>query len=511
VLGSGPAGARRGRAMRPFFEKLCLLLVALFGVPPVLADGGPKPDSTLAVVERTAATEALRQALDAIFSDRSLRGARVGVEVVDLDRGAVLYSRGAEMLLNPASVTKALTSALALIRLGPEYTYTTTLWATSEPRGETLGGDLYLRGSGDPKVVTEQIYKLASNVAALGIREVRGDLVVDESFFDAVRLGPGWEQDRSERPYQAPVGAASANFNAIEVLVYPGPRVGAPARVVTDPQTAYVKIDSEATTGPAGGRTKVRVESIPDGNHNVLKVTGKIALRHPGWVTWRKIDHPPFYFGTLLVEMLSRVGVRLRGKVRVGAIPAGARRLTWIRSPPLAVLLKDMNKVSQNFMAEQILKTVGALTSGKPGSWENGAQALEVFLEDLGIPKGTYVFKNGSGLNDVNRFSARQVVRVLSFMRERFQVAAEFLASLAVAGADGSVKRRLRSPDTYRRLRVKTGWLRGVSCLAGYVGTKAGRTLAFAVLINNLSRKSIGHLVQQKLAKALVEYPGSAP
>jgi D-alanyl-D-alanine carboxypeptidase/D-alanyl-D-alanine-endopeptidase (penicillin-binding protein 4) len=502
--------------MRPSFQNLWVFFAVVSGIEAALADGGAPPIPAPVTVERPAVapapgTEALRAALDAIFADKGLRGASVGIEVADLDRRAVLYSRGAETLLNPASVTKALTSALALTRLGPEYTFTTTLLSVSEPEGETLAGDLHLRGAGDPKLVTEQIYKLASNVAALGIRGIHGDLVVDESFFDAVRLGPGWEQDDSERPYQAPIGAASANFNAVEVLVYPGPKAGAPTRVVTDPQTAYVKIDSEATTGPAGARTKIKVRSVPDGNRNVLKVTGKIALRHPGWSTWRKIDHPPRYLGTLLVEMLGRVGVRLKGKVRVGRVPEGARRLTWIRSPPLGVLLRDMNKVSQNFMAEQILKTVGAQTSGKPGSWENGGRALELFLQELGIPRGTYVFKNGSGLNDVNRFSARQIVKVLAFMYQRFQVAAEYLASLAVAGADGSVKRRLRSPDTFRRLRVKTGWLRGVSCLAGYVGTKAGGSLAFAVLLNNLPRGGVGHRIQRRLAKALVEFPVAAP
>jgi D-alanyl-D-alanine carboxypeptidase/D-alanyl-D-alanine-endopeptidase (penicillin-binding protein 4) len=448
----------------------------------------------------------LRRALDRLLGQPALRGARVSAQVFDLDRGEVVYERNPGELVNPASVTKVVTAAAALVRLGPEYRYKTAVKASERPSGAIVDGHLFVRGSGDPLLVTERMYKLATNVASAGVRQVRGDLVIDDSFFDKERRGPGWDQDPSDRPYQAPIGAASVNFNAIEVFVYPGARRGLPVRVLTNPETSYVRVDNQAVTAGAGARTRITVRSIDEKGANVLRVTGRIARGHPGYRTWRKIDHPIRYFGTLFRELLAQVGVKVRGRIRAGRAPAGAATLAQVKSPALEVLLRDVNKFSQNFMAEQILKTLGARASGEPGSWKNGARVVEAFLEEVGVPGGTYLYKNGSGLNDVNRFSAAQVVKVLAHMQKRFQVGPEFLASLAVAGADGSVKRRLHTRDVYRRLRVKTGWLRGVSSLAGYVGARGGR-LAFALLVNGLRSAAIGHRLQQQVARTLAAFP----
>jgi D-alanyl-D-alanine carboxypeptidase/D-alanyl-D-alanine-endopeptidase (penicillin-binding protein 4) len=455
------------------------------------------------------AREALRRALDAALSRKRLRGARAGAIVVDITSGETLYERDADTLFNPASVSKVLTTAAALRRLGPEFRFVTFAFADSKPRGPVVRGHIYVKGSGDPKLTTEGVFKLAAHIAAQGIREVRGDLVVDESYFDAETRGAGWDQDASDRPYQAPVGAASVNFNALEVKVFPGAKPGAAARVLTDPPTRFVRIDNQAKTAGPGGSTKIVVRSVAEKDHNVLRVRGRIALRHPGWSTWRKVDHPARYFGTLLHEMLARLDVRVRGRVRVATTPASAEPVARHLSPQLSALVADMNKVSQNFMAEQVLKSLGAQTAGAPGSWPNGIRAVEDFLAEIGVARGTYVFRNGSGLNDVNRLTPRQVASVLFHMYAHFGTSAEFVASLAVAGADGSVKRRMRGGSFYRRLRVKTGWLRGVSCLAGYSG--GGRPLAFALFLNGVRSSGDGHAAQRRVARALTAFPASGP
>ena len=472
--------------------------------PTAVSPTAASPTAAAAVPNLGAAKKVLGAALERALGRRALRGAKVGLVVVDLVSGEVVYERAPDRLLNPASVTKVITAAVALRRLGPEFRFVTTVATVEKPEQEKLAGHLYVQGSGDPKLTTEMMYKLASNVASMGVREVTGDIVVDESYFDGQRLGAGWEQDPSDRPYQAPVGAASVNFNALEVRVLPGHKPGAPARAFTDPATSYVRIENDATTVGAGGGTKIVARSVQKGDHNVIEVSGKIALRHPGWTTWRKLDHPPLYFGTLFKEMLFRLGVKVSGKVRPGLTPPEARPLAVIRSPQLGLLISDMNKVSQNFMAEQILKTVGAQTAGKPGSWENGVRAVETLLEEWKIPRGSYTFKNGSGLNDVNRFTPRQLVTVLSRMYAHFPTAAEFVASLAVSGADGSVKRRLAAKELYRRVRVKTGWLRGVSCLAGYVGAR--RPLAFALFLNGVKNSGAGSRAQKDVARSLAAY-----
>lgn len=450
---------------------------------------------------------ALTRALDAALSKRYVRGARASLVVVDLESGDTLYTRNGDALMNPASVTKVVTAAAALRRLGPEFRFITTVFAKEAPTGPALSGELFVKGSGDPKLTTENMYKLASSIAATGVRKLEGALVVDESYFDAERLGAGWEQDQSDRPYQAPVGAASVNFNAIEVRVYPGARAGAPARVFTDPGTAFVQLDNRAVTTRKGGGTRLKVKSVAAGERATMKVEGRIALGHKGYSTWRKLDNPPMYFGTLLRELLGQVGVSVTGGVRVGKVPDDAVPIAKVTSPALSLLVTDMNKVSQNFMAEQLVKTLGAQTAGAPGSWKSGVAAVESFLDELGIPTGSYTFRNGSGLNDVNRFTARQIVTLLTAMWGHFQTASEFVSSLAVAGADGSVKRRLRGEALRRRVRVKTGWLRGVSCLAGYAG--GPRPLAFALFLNGVSSSAIGHRTQRRISRILAAFPES--
>ena len=483
---TGPTGARGGG-------------LAEAAPRAALADtrGAPLTDA-----ERTK----LRALLDAAVAKKAVRGAKAGLVVVDLRSGETLYERNADMLLNPASVTKVVTAATALRRLGPEFRFVTTVFAAQAPTGPALAGELFVKGSGDPKLTTENMYKLASSIAALGVRTVGGGIVVDESYFDTERLGAGWEQDASDRPYQAPAGAASVNFNALEVRVYPGDAPGKPARVFTDPATAFVRIDNTAVTTRKANRTKLKVKSVPERGRTVMKVEGRIAVGHAGYSTWRKIDNPPLYFGTLLREVLGQVGVKVQGEVRVGKVPDDAVPLTKVVSPSLALLVTDMNKVSQNFMAEQLLKTVGAQTAGAPGSWKSGIAAVQHFLSEIGIAANSYTFQNGSGLNDVNRFTARQVVTLLAHMWGHFPTAAEFVSSLAVAGADGSVKRRLRGAAMLRRVRVKTGWLRGVSCLAGYAG--GPRPVAFALFLNGVPGSAVGHRAQQRVSRILALFPG---
>jgi D-alanyl-D-alanine carboxypeptidase/D-alanyl-D-alanine-endopeptidase (penicillin-binding protein 4) len=199
---------------------------------------------------------------------------------------------------------------------------------------------------------------------------------------------------------------------------------------------------------------------------------------------WRRIDDPTLFFGHSFKALLEQRGIKV-GRVRAGRAPESARLLLVSQSDPLAEIVRRLNKTSNNFTAEQLLKALGAELKGAPGTWPKGVEAAEEFLAEVGVPRGSYVLRNGSGLNDANRLSARQLVTLLRAMWARFPLQPEYLVSLPVAGRDGTIRWRMDGTQAAGRLRAKTGTLEGVVSLSGYVQEASGRVLAFAVLVND--------------------------
>ncbi len=440
-------------------------------------EGGPSP---------------LAAGLDDLVLDGPLAEARTGVCVASLDTGAVLYARGADQLLNPASNVKLFTAAAALARLGPEHRFDTEV-STDAASAGLPGGQarvLYLRGKGDPSLVTERLHALAADLLHLGLRHV-GDLVLDDGWFDAVRVGPGFDQEDGDRAYLAPAGALSLNYNTVAVHVGPGERPGAPGRVELEPDSAFFEVVNRTTTGgPRSARRLVIASTpLPGGRQRVL-VEGRLPARGRTSVTWRRVDDPPRYLGETFRRLLEQHGVKVTGRVKLGPVAPDAALLHVAESEPLGVLVRRLQKSSNNFMAEQLVKALGAAAAGPPGTWASGVAAVEAFLAEVGIPRGAYLMKNGSGLNDANRFSARQTVQLLVAMARRLPLAAEFLAALPVAGRDGTIRSRMEGTDAAGQVLAKTGTLDGVVALSGYVETAGRERLAFAVLVNDHGRRA---------------------
>jgi D-alanyl-D-alanine carboxypeptidase/D-alanyl-D-alanine-endopeptidase (penicillin-binding protein 4) len=394
-----------------------------------------------------------------------------------------VFAHNPDLLVNPASVTKIFTTAAALWLLHPEYRFETELISNARPERGVVKGPLYVRGTGDPFMVSERMTYLAMELKAYGLRKVEGPLILDDSYFDDVSSGPGWSQDDTSEPYQAPMGALSLNFNSVSVLVFPAEAVSAPARIELLPSSEAFKVENQVTTVPRGTRVRVRVS--PLGRQTKILAKGQIGVEHPGLRTMVRVEDPSWYFGYSLIEALRREGIQIGKTVRRGKAPERGNLLLTFRSPSLGELIRTVNKRSQNFMAEQLYKTLGAEFLGPPGSWWKGQQVITAFMEEeVGVPAGSYVLHNGSGLNDTNRVSAAQVVKLLRTMAKRHDVRADFEASLAVGGADGTVAGRFTAPDVARALRVKTGSLGNVRALAGYVTSRNGETFAFAFLVS---------------------------
>ena len=433
-----------------------------------------------AAAEPASTPKDLAAALRAIVDGSPIAGARAGVLVTDVESGEVLYERDADVLLNPASNVKLVTSAAALARLGPAYRFDTEFLVDGNPGLRTL----YVRGKGDPSLVTERLWAIAGDLQHVGLRRI-GDIVLDEGFFDAERRGPGYDQEDGDRSYLAPAGAVSLNWNTVAVHVGPGDRRGARGRVELEPGSDYFEVENRTTTVAARARRRVEVSSTSARGHQRIVVSGKIPLGSRVQVVWRRIDEPGLYFGHTLAKLLELRGVKVTGRVRSGPVAQGARLVHVAESDMLADIVRRLNKTSNNFVAEQLLKTVGAQVKGAPGSWAKGVEAVQDFLAEIGVPRGAYVMRNGSGLNDTNRLSARQLVAVLRAMWARFPLQPEYLASLPVAGRDGTIRYRMEGTEAEGRLRAKTGTLDHVTSLSGYVQTAARRTLAFSIMVND--------------------------
>ncbi len=490
--------------MRPLILALPLLFAApsSHGAPPRLAPIVPVTQSAVAPERRAAERTELKAAIDEVFKTAAYNGARVGAKVVSLDDGSTLYERNADDLLNPASNVKLFSSAAALARLGSDYRFTTDFLVDKGARergGNVLGaagevrGNLYVVGRGDPTITTEVLYGLALQLRYHGLRSVSGDLVLDDSYFDGQRIGPGYDQEKTDRAYLAPTGALSLNWNSAGIVIAPGEREGRPAQVELSPASPYFVVENRVVTVASKKLRRLSVSSTPaPGGKQRIVVTGRIALGDEPMQLWKKIDNPPLYFGESLKAMLAANGVRVKGKVRVGLAPKDGAVFYVRRSDSLDLVLKRVNKNSSNFTAEQLVKTLGAQVSGAQGSWSNGLAAVEGFLAEAGIPRGTYIMKNGSGLNDANRFSASQLCTLLRAMWERSTSSPEFLSSLGIAGRDGTLAFRMSSTEAAGRLRAKTGTLENVSALSGVVETVGGEHFAFALMVNDFAQRTVG-------------------
>ena len=456
------------------------------------------------------AERGLTDRLKEILSDPVLNDAMVGVHVHSLTDNKALFTRNGTRLFNPASNVKLVTTAAALWFLGPNYKFRTTVYRDRGLKEGVVDGNLYIKGHGDPTLTNESIFGLVNEVALRGIKKIDGDLIVDDSFFDQVYEGPGWEQEASDQSYAPPVSGLSTNYGTFRVRILPGNRVGMPAQVSVYPPVPGIKIASTVQTKGRGTPRRLWLgTSWEDKGQIALTVRGRMAINDfSGASFYKRVQHPTQYAGEVLAEFLKMRGVELTGKVVLGKLPK--ERLVPVAShysKSLASVVSTLNKYSNNFIAEQILKTMGAEIIGQPGTWEKGCEVVARYLNEVGIKKDSFVFGNGSGLNDINRLTPIQVTKVLAAMYNRFELRAEFVSSLAVAGVSGTITRRFSEGPAISRLRAKTGSLTGVSALSGYVVTKDNKVLVFSVMMNDYpGRARAMWNVQDSIGNALADY-----
>jgi D-alanyl-D-alanine carboxypeptidase/D-alanyl-D-alanine-endopeptidase (penicillin-binding protein 4) len=412
----------------------------------------------------------------------AVRGARIGLLVIDLETGEEVVAHEPARPLVPASSAKLVTAAAALEYWGPTFRFETLVLAAG-PLGDdgVLRGDLWIVGQGDPSLVSEQLWRLAEELRLRGLRKVNGVLGIDTTYFDPVRWHPDWNNG-SRRAYEAPVSAFSANYSSFRIEVTPGPQPGQPLRLEVAPSVSYFRVEPGGRTLARSGSLRVEIERLPDGLREAVRLHGSMRPDDEARTYWRSVAHPEAYAGALLRKQFEAQGIAVRGGIRVGEAPSEARELLRFRGETLGRIVWKLNKFSNNFIAEQLTKSLGAARFGRPGTWSKGTRALAEYLEGTGgLPKGETI-ADGSGLSPRNRLSAATLARVVRSAVRRFESGPEFLASLPLGGLDGTLEERLQ--DQSLPVRAKTGHLTGVAALCGLVPDAEGRRLLFAVLAN---------------------------
>ncbi|MDR3606666.1 MAG: D-alanyl-D-alanine carboxypeptidase/D-alanyl-D-alanine-endopeptidase [Oligoflexia bacterium] len=416
-----------------------------------------------------------------------------------------LYAKNAEKPFVPASLSKLITLGAVIHLLPPDRKFQTELLSDGAVDNGILKGSLYLRGGGDPSFTSENMWVLVDNFTRQGITQIAGDLVVDDSLFDAVRFGEERESTRVDRAYDAPVGAMSFNWNSVNVFVRPGRKPGEPAGVVADPVNSYIRVRNEARTVSGSGKNiVVERREEKDFSGDIIVVSGTIGREHEEAVVYKSISKPDFWSGYSLLEFLRQRGIGVAGGVRAAKAPENANVLASIDSKSLSSIFADMAKYSNNYIAEMLVKDLAAEKGSKPATLAAGMGQIRKYLAaHPAFSKQSYAFESPSGFNRDNRLTPEQIGNFLKSMRSDFSTFPEFLVALPIAGIDGTLKKRMRNSPAERWVRAKTGLLNGAVGLAGYVGHPDGRVQAFAFIYNGNGHEENARELFDKIAAIL--------
>lgn len=474
---------------RPCLLALCALLASAPFATGAQAQAKKAPAQAVLRASKPEDAAALARDLRSLIT-ASTRSGTWGVMVVSLTNGDTLYGQNADAALLPASTMKLYTSAIALERFGPAYQFRTEILrdGTLLANG-TIEGDLIFVGAGDPTLApryaewndgVRPMDAIANLVAAAGVKRVTGDLVADGSAFDDSRVPDGWRKRNLQAGYSARVSALSFNGNVAHIAVQPGDR-GAVVSFAQD--VSGLEIRSSVTVRPNARGASIRMwqDTIAD----LFRVSGWIGSLSPQRTYQVVVEQPELFTTAALRAALEARGIVIDGRVRTGAAPAAAQRVTAWASPPLAQLVATMNGESNNHFAELLFRNAARGNgNGNVGSAAVANESLRTFLTDrVGVASEDIFAADGSGLSTLDRVTPRSMVALLGYTAMA-PWGAVLQASLPVAGMTETLKSRMRSTAAQGNLRGKTGTTNEVTSLGGYVTARNGEELAFAFIYN---------------------------
>lgn len=411
----------------------------------------------------------------------------------------MLYSNNAYTRLIPASNRKLFTATSALRVLGENYRIHTTVLGDAQLSGDTLKGNLYLRGGGDPLLTADDIKTLVSQLTDAGLKHVTGDIVGDATLFTDGPYPAGWSWDYLADDYAPQISSLEVEQDLTSVAIAPGKQIGDKPAISLSPATGYIPIVDEAKTGASDSDLTLSVTR--PFNRGEIVVTGNVPLGYkqakPIAIT---VDNPALYATTLLAEGLMAAGVTIDGSVRLGVTAHSAATLVDHASAPLKDYLPQMLKPSNNLIAETLVRLIG-VERGTGGNYKSGYAVERGVFDKIGISPDQYSFSDGSGVTRLDLVSANAVVTLLNSvaMDRNFRL---FYDALPIAGVDGTLAKRMKGTAAEGNAHAKTGTVRYAHALSGYVSDADANIVAFSILNNNFQ---VDSGVINKFQDALVD------
>jgi D-alanyl-D-alanine carboxypeptidase/D-alanyl-D-alanine-endopeptidase (penicillin-binding protein 4) len=479
---AGRVGERRGRvAQRPmayspaemkFIATLLRLAAATLAFTLTAAPTVAQPSQLPPPVAQALAREGIPQSNVALFAQ-------------GVDAAAPIAAFNAVQPMNPASVMKLVTTFAALELLGPTYQWKTEAYLAGPLKDGVLNGDLVLKGYGDPALTIERFWLLVQTLRARGITEIRGDLVLDRTYFELDDHAPREFDGEALRPYNVGADALLVNFKTVRFLFVPDVERGT-VRIIPEPRPAQLDVvdDVKLARGSCGDwRASLRVDVRAVADRTRVTFSGSMpASCNEHYWNVSVLNHPEFVYGVFRT-LWEESGGKLAGRVREGTPAPGAQRFAVIESPTAAEIVRDVNKYSNNVMARQLFLTLSARQETLPGTYIRSQDAVRAWLGLHGLAMPELVIENGSGLSRADRVSAAGLGKLL-LAAWASPVMPEFIASLPIVAEDGTMKRRLKFQGVAGHAHIKSGSLAEARTLAGYVLDRNGRRLVVVFLVN---------------------------
>jgi D-alanyl-D-alanine carboxypeptidase/D-alanyl-D-alanine-endopeptidase (penicillin-binding protein 4) len=447
------------------------LLVLVLGRPSAVAAQTPAVAGDICPGE-------LGAQVDAIANRPEFSRSRWGILIQPLSSTATLYSRDAQKYFIPASNVKLLTTAAALQKLGADFRIKTSVYS-----GEN--GSLYVVGRGDPSITEAQLESLAQQLKRRGVDRVN-ELIGDDSYFQGSAVNPNWEWEDAQSGYGAPVNSLIFNQNAIELLLSPQD-LGQPLKVTfAEPKLANQwQIQNNSVTVAQNESEFIEVGREFD--RPAIRVSGQLKVGAESESAYVAVVNPANNFLQHFQQVLAAEGIPVKQALVASASRNFNQELATVESPPLAELVRETNRESNNLYAEVLLRLLGKFTGKMPQQQEDtdeiGLKELKTALTQLGVNPNSYILADGSGLSRHNLISPEALVQTLRFMANS-PAASIYRQSLPIAGESGTLKNRLNSTPNRVILQAKTGTLSGVSALSGYIEVPDYEPLVFSIIVN---------------------------
>lgn len=460
----------------------------------------------------------LAQTLEEKFNDPQFENAHWGVLIKSLKSGEVVYSRNPKKMFMPASNMKLFTSSSAMMALGPDYRYVTRLLTNGEIKDSILTGDIILVGSGDPTIsgryndgkITETFEQWADSLKLLGIKVIQGNVIGDDNCFDDEVYGTGWSADYETDYYAAQISGVSFNDNCVDFRIVPSANVADVCSVFVLPDTKYITIINQTVTAATADSVNEIYFHRQRGT-NTIYIRGKMSQGKEPWTESVAIDNPTRFTTTVLKEVLEAKGLVVNGSVidvddmtdtlRYDA----AKPLASFTSVPYSVIIRTINKPSQNFYTEQVFRTMGKEKYGV-GSMENGKAAAYPILASWGVDTVRLRYADGSGLSRLDLITPSDIVSILEGMHKENRFL-PFYESLPIAGVDGSLKNRMKGTKAEGNVHAKTGFIGYVRSLSGYVTSSDGEMFVFSMVANHYTVSTrLAEKIQNDVCVMLAEF-----